>query len=71
MTTGSFCSWVDDFLSNSNIKAGASAPCKISVEVARRWLLTMGFKVKHITKGVNVDGQERADVEDCGKFLKQ
>ena len=31
----------------------------------------MGLRVKHITKDVNVDGQERADVEDCGKCLKQ
>ena len=35
---------------------------EISVEVARRWLLSMGFKVSRITKGIYVDGQERADV---------
>lgn len=43
MTCRSFCSWVnDDLLPNSTLQPGA--PRKISVEVARKWLLDMGFK---------------------------
>ena len=70
MTARSFCSWVnDELLPNSTLEPGA--PRKISVEVARRWLLSMGFKVSRITKGIYVDGHERADViEARGEFLK-
>ena len=69
LTTRSFCSWVnDELLPNSTLEAGA--PRKISVEVARKWLLSMGFEVKRVTKGY-VDGHERADViESRSDFLK-
>ena len=70
MTIRSFCFWVNNkLLPNSTLEPGA--PRKISVEVARQWLHTMGFKVKRITKGIYVDGHERADViEARGEFLK-
>ena len=70
MTVRSFCSWVNnELLPNSTLETGA--PCKISVEVARQRLHTMGFKVKRVTKGIYVDGHGRADViEARGEFLK-
>ena len=70
MTERSFCSWVNnDLLSNSTLES--DAPQNISVDVARKWLITMGFNVKRITKGIYVDGHERADViESRGEFLK-
>ena len=44
---------------------------KISVEVSRRWLHDVGFKVKRITKGIYVDGHEREDVVmDRDEFFK-
>ena len=71
LTARSFCSWVnDELLPNSTLEAGA--PRRISVEVARRWLHEMGFKVRRITKGIYYDGHERADVvEDRKTFLKE
>ena len=61
MTIRSFCFWVNNkLLPNSTLESGA--PRKISVEVARQWLHTMGFKVKRVTKGIYVDGHKRADV---------
>lgn len=71
MTSRSFCSWVnDDLLPNSTLESGA--PRKISVEVARKWLHEMGFKVKRITKGIYVDGHERKDVVNArSEFLKE
>ena len=66
LTARSFCSWVnDDLLPNSTLEA--SAPRRISVEVARRWLHEMGFKVRRITKGIYYDGHERDDVIDHRK----
>ncbi len=63
LTAQSFCTWVnDELLRNATLEPGA--PRKISVEVARKWLHEMGFKVKRITKGVYFDGHERADVVD-------
>ena len=70
MTSRSFCTWVnDELLPNATLDPGA--PRKISVSVARRWLLEMGFKVKRITKGIYFDGHERSDVVEArGEFLK-
>ena len=70
MTSCSFCSWVNnELLANATLEPGA--PWKISVEVARKWLHEMGFKVKRITKGIYIDGHEREDiVEDRREFLK-
>lgn len=70
MTIQSLCSWVnDELLVNSTLEPGA--PRKISVWVARKWLHSMGFKVKRIIKGIYVDGHERADVvETRSDFLK-
>ena len=71
MTSRSFCSWANDTrLPNTTLEPGA--PRKASVEVARRWLHTMGFTVKRITKGIYVDGHERQDViEARDSFLKK
>ena len=71
LTARSFCSWVnDELLPNSTLEAGA--PRRISVEVARRWLHEMGFKVRRITKGIYIDGHERTDVVEYRKtFLKE
>ena len=71
MTARSFSSWVnDDLLPNSTLESGA--PRKISVEVGRKWLHSMGFEVTKITKGIYGAGHERADViEARGMFLKQ
>ena len=69
MTARSFCAWVNNvLLPNNTLESGA--PRKISVEVARRWLHKMGFKVKRITKGIYVDGHEIKDVEARDEFLK-
>ncbi len=70
MTARSFCTWVnDELLPNSTIEPGA--PRKITVEVGRKWLHSMGFKVRRITKGIYTDGHERDDViEARGEFLK-
>ena len=70
-TARSFCSWVnDDLLPNSTIEAGG--PRRISVEVARRWLHEIGFKVQRVTKGIYYDGHERDDVVDYRKkFLAE
>ena len=68
LTSHSFCNWVnDELLPNSTLEPGA--PRRISVEVARKWLHQMGFKVKRITKGVYYDGHERADVIDHRKLF--
>ena len=69
MTVWSFCSWVNnELLPNSTLEPGA--PRKISTEVARKWLLGMGFKVSRITKAIYVDGCERADIiESRSDFL--
>lgn len=70
MTARSFCAWVNnELLPNNTLEPGA--PRKISVEVSRRWLHEMGFKVKRITKGIYVDGHEREDVVEArDEFLK-
>lgn len=70
LTTRSFCNWVNNtLLPNSTLSSGA--PRKISVEVARRWLHDMGFKVRRITKGIYYDGHEREDVVEAREeFLK-
>ncbi len=61
LTSRSFCTWVnDELLPNATLEPGA--PRKISVEVSRKWLHRMGFKVRRITKGVYCDGHERTDV---------
>ena len=67
----SFCSWVnDELLPNATLEAGA--PRRISVEVARKWLHEMGFRVRRITKGIYYDGHERVDViEDRKMFLSR
>ena len=51
MTVRSFSSWVnDDLFHNSTLESGTFR--KISVEVGRIWLHSMGFEVKKITKGI-------------------
>ena len=71
MTAGSFASWVNnDLLPNATLESGA--PRKISVEVGRKWLHSMGFQVKRITKGIYYDGHERQDVIEAREsFLKK
>ena len=40
-------------------------------QYCRKWLHTKVFQVKHITKGIYVDGHKRADVlEACNEILK-
>ncbi len=47
LTSRSFCTWVnDELLPNATLEPGA--PRKISVEVSRKWLHRMDFKVRRI-----------------------
>ena len=71
MTSRSFCTWVNTvLLPNSILESGA--PHRISVEVARKWLHSMGFEVKPLTKGIYIDGHERDDVVEVrDEFLNK
>lgn len=60
--------WV--MLPNNTLESGA--PRKISVEVARKWLHSMGFEVRAVTKGIYFDGHEHPDVIEAREgFLEK
>ena len=71
MTACSFVSWVNDnLLPITTLESGA--PHKISVEVGRQWLHSMGFQVERITKGICYDGHERPGVIEAREsFFKK
>ena len=71
MMARSFCTWITTvLLPNSNLESGA--PRRISVEVARKWLHSMGFEVKPLTKGIYIDEHERDDVVEVrDEFLNK
>ena len=69
LTATAFCQWVNnELLPNSTLEPGY--PRRVSVETARKWLYDLGFNVRHMSKGVFIDGHERPDVvESREKFL--
>ena len=62
MTAAEFCSWVNCNLLPKVLENHASAPSKISVRTARRWLHKLGFEQVSSKKGIYIDGHERTDV---------
>ena len=47
-------------------------PCKVSSEIARKWLHELGFSVIDAKKGTYMDGHKREDVvEYHGQFLRK
>ena len=72
MTAEDFCSWVNSNLLPRVLENHASAPSKITVRTARRWLHKLGFEQVSSKKGVYIDGHERADVVEYRKlYLKK
>ena len=71
MTAASFCSWINnDFLPYEALRPGY--PRRVSVELARRWLHQLGFTIINKSKGIFIDGHERADVVEYRKtFLRR
>ena len=68
---GQFCQWVsDDLLPNETLEPGL--PRKVSMEMARKWMIELGFSVIRKKKGTYVDGHEREYVVDYRKtFLRR
>ena len=72
MIAADFCSWVNSNLLPKVLENHASAPSKISIRTARRWLHKLGFEQVSSKKGIYIDGHERADVVEYRKlYLKK
>ena len=68
MTAADFCAWVNSNLLPKVLENHPSAPSKISIRTARRWLHKFGFEQVSSKKGIYIDEHERADVVEYRKL---
>ena len=58
MTATDFCTWINSSLLPKVVEHHPSAPTKISVRTASRWLHNLGFEKVSSKKGIYIDGHE-------------
>ena len=68
MTATDFCTWINSSLLPKVAEHHPSAPTKISVRTASRWLHSLGFEKVSSKKGIYIDGHERPAVFDYRKL---
>jgi len=59
MTAAGFCTWVNNYLLPKVTEYHLSAPSKISVRTAIRWLHGLGFEKLSSKKKIYIDCHER------------